>query len=33
MSSFWRRASFLVRLDIAASLTIATALLLWTVWH
>jgi len=30
---FWRGASFLVRLDIAASLAIAMALLLWMAWH
>jgi hypothetical protein len=30
---FWRYASFLVRLDIASSLAIAAALLLWVTWH
>ena len=28
-----RAIIFLVRLDIAASLTLAAALLLWTAWH
>jgi hypothetical protein len=30
---FWRTLTLLARLDIAASLSIATVLLLWTAWH
>jgi len=29
----WRSLTLLARLDIAASLGIAAALLLWTAWH
>ncbi len=30
---FWRVLTLLVRLDMAALLAIAAALLLWTTWH
>jgi hypothetical protein len=30
---FWRSLTLLARLDIAASLSIAAALLLWMAWH
>ncbi len=29
----WRYASFLVRVDIAVSITVAAALLIWMAWH
>ena len=30
---FWRTLTLLARLDIAASNTIAAALLIWMAWH
>ena len=33
MDHVWRRASFLVRVDIAVSLAVAAALLIFTAWH
>jgi hypothetical protein len=30
---FWRTLTLLARLDIAASVTIAAALLIWMAWH
>jgi hypothetical protein len=30
---FWRSVTWLVRLDIAASIVIAVGLLLWLMWH
>ena len=30
---FWRSMTWLVRLDIAASIVIAVGLLLWLMWH
>ena len=30
---FWRSVTWLVRLDIAASIVIAAGLLLWLMWH
>jgi hypothetical protein len=30
---FWRALTLLARLDIAASVTVAAALLIWMAWH
>jgi|SoimicmetaTmtLPB_FD_contig_31_22935775_length_202_multi_1_in_0_out_0_1 hypothetical protein len=30
---FWRSVTFLVRLDMAASITVTVALLAWMMWH
>ena len=31
--TFWRTLTLFARLDIAASITIAAALLIWMAWH
>jgi hypothetical protein len=32
-SRFWRGLTFLVRLDMATAIVIATGLYLWMAWH